>query len=297
MAKKAATTRKPLKTTLASETATSSKTLQAPNGESNLPLARHISITGTESLLLVFTALFLPRSTSSLLGDDWLPPPSSSLDRPQHPWLEPLTASPTLTLLWLSAGVALVISWSAGYARAWAKGKRTEESDQTQATGNTLIATRPVALRDSWLSTLSGVPIIYLLLVLFGAPLTSHCTQTALLSLLLSLLVIHTPIYSLGLPSLSSDSTAYADRLTFVRLFSEFSVRTHLERALVYPVIGSVVGCWIGAFVLPLDWDRPWQAWPLIPAYMAVFGHVVGALVSVTSSSILSLASLDKVAE
>jgi hypothetical protein len=26
-----------------------------------------------------------------------------------------------------------------------------------------------------------------------------------------------------------------------------------------YPTVGTVVGAWAGAIVIPLDWDRPWQ--------------------------------------
>jgi phosphatidylinositol glycan class F len=32
-----------------------------------------------------------------------------------------------------------------------------------------------------------------------------------------------------------------------------------------------LVGAWVGAFAIPLDWDRPWQPWPISSAY-AAFG-------------------------
>ena len=32
------------------------------------------------------------------------------------------------------------------------------------------------------------------------------------------------------------------------------------ERAVVYPSVGSIVGAWLGAIPIALDWDRPWQA-------------------------------------
>ena len=34
---------------------------------------------------------------------------------------------------------------------------------------------------------------------------------------------------------------------------------TPIERAMVYPAIGTVVGCWLGVIPIALDWDRPWQ--------------------------------------
>lgn len=73
------------------------------------PLSRFSSLTGVHSTLLLFTAAYLPRS-SFLLSP--LPPQASSRDRPQHPFLHPLTADPLLTLVWLCLGVALVqASW------------------------------------------------------------------------------------------------------------------------------------------------------------------------------------------
>ena len=40
---------------------------------------------------------------------------------------------------------------------------------------------------------------------------------------------------------------------------SYYRLNTAVERALVFPVLGSFLGCWAGAFPIPLDWDRPWQ--------------------------------------
>jgi GPI ethanolamine phosphate transferase 2/3 subunit F len=39
--------------------------------------------------------------------------------------------------------------------------------------------------------------------------------------------------------------------------------------------IGTVLGAWIGAVPIPLDWDREWQKWPVT----IVAGIYVGALV------------------
>lgn len=39
----------------------------------------------------------------------------------------------------------------------------------------------------------------------------------------------------------------------------EQSPRNGVERALVFPAIGTVVGCWLGIIPIALDWDRPWQ--------------------------------------
>jgi len=98
------------------------------------------------------------------------------------------------------------------------------------------------------------------------------------LAFLISLLTVFTPAYVLGLPSFESDSRSLVTRLTWTRLFAELSPRTAVERAIVYPVVGTAVGSWAGAFPIALDWDRPWQAWPLTPAYAAILGYILGSL-------------------
>ncbi|XP_060129032.1 phosphatidylinositol-glycan biosynthesis class F protein isoform X3 [Zootoca vivipara] len=42
----------------------------------------------------------------------------------------------------------------------------------------------------------------------------------------------------------------------------------------------SVVGAWLGAFPIPLDWDRPWQVWPISCSLGATFGYVAGLLIA-----------------
>ena len=42
--------------------------------------------------------------------------------------------------------------------------------------------------------------------------------------------------------------------------------------------LGTVVGAWFGAFPIPLDWDRPWQAWPITCVVGAVAGNALAGL-------------------
>ena len=37
-------------------------------------------------------------------------------------------------------------------------------------------------------------------------------------------------------------------------------------------------GTWFGAFPIPLDWDRPWQAWPITCVIGAVIGNALVGL-------------------
>ena len=39
----------------------------------------------------------------------------------------------------------------------------------------------------------------------------------------------------------------------------------------------TVVGAWVGAFPIPLDWDRPWQRWPISCIFGLIAGNVLGS--------------------
>lgn len=51
-----------------------------------------------------------------------------------------------------------------------------------------------------------------------------------------------------------------------------------MERSLVYVVVCTLMGCWLGAIPIPLDWDEPWQKWPLTCVISTVGGAVAGHL-------------------
>ena len=53
-----------------------------------------------------------------------------------------------------------------------------------------------------------------------------------------------------------------------------------LGRQLFINFCGAVFGAWIGALPIPLDWDRPWQAWPVSCAAGAVLGSFLANLYS-----------------
>ena len=37
------------------------------------------------------------------------------------------------------------------------------------------------------------------------------------------------------------------------------SPKNAIETATLYPVVGTMLGCWCGCIPISLDWDRPWQ--------------------------------------
>jgi phosphatidylinositol glycan class F len=159
-------------------------------------------------------------------------------------------------------------------------------------------------LKGACKTTLLASLAYHIVLVLLGAPLTNCSTpfmtdadcpsdnlhlRTYLLALLLALLTIPAPAYSIGAPKFSDtthDSQTLVHRLLWTRLFAECTIRNSFERALVYPSVGALLGSWIGAIPIALDWDRPWQAWPLTPAYGAIAGYIIASLAALTVAAI-----------
>ncbi|KAG6889908.1 hypothetical protein C0992_003701 [Termitomyces sp. T32_za158] len=192
----------------------------------------------------------------------------------------------------LCAGVFLLQGWWGGWLRDWFLEYSLSGSDEQKRLDKVIADKgRGTKLATAWGTTFAASCALYAILVLFGAPLTSHVLQTYLLALLLSVLTVFPPAYSLGRPDFcGNDSHALVNRLTWVRLFAEFRLRTPVERAFVYPAIGTALGCWAGVIPTALDWDRPWQAWPLTPAYGAILGYVIASLLALTASATVHLA-------
>jgi phosphatidylinositol glycan class F len=149
------------------------------------------------------------------------------------------------------------------------------------------------SLQAATLSTLVGSVLFYLLSLSLGAPLRLFPLvtqlQTYTLALLLSVLVVYTPIAVLGPPLLLEGSRG-VERWVWMRLFVEvewveelafflsnvcvrkmhtdrslfpstsvFSLKTPYEKAIVYPALFTLLGAWLGGLPIALDWDRPWQ--------------------------------------
>jgi len=257
------------------------------------PFARYCSIVGVHATLLLFTATFLPRTT--LLFELTKPvidlQKVTSKDRPQDPFLDALTLSPIVTVSSICAGVAVLQGWWGGWVRNWCLDFRLGGTDESKRIEKAkLNASKLRNLSNAWFTTFAASFLLTAILFLFGAPLWSHALETYSLALLLSMLTVFTPAYTIGTPSLASDTQSLVTRLTWVRIFAELRVRSPIERAIVYPAVGAFAGSWLGTIPIALDWDRPWQAWPLTPAFGSIFGFVLGSLYSLAKSAVLTLA-------
>ncbi|KAH9929100.1 GPI biosynthesis protein family Pig-F-domain-containing protein [Epithele typhae] len=233
------------------------------------PFARYTSVVGVHTSLLAWDFTGASRDA-----------------KPPRDIMQSLTENPVRTVAWLCVGAALLQSWWASWLHTWAtedKLRKLEPVKDIQAKLERKAASqwdpeRIQAYGRAAATTFAGSIAFYIVTILFGAPILS--------------------------PALVS-------RLTWVRLFAELSClfsrvpalppslppvtlalspRTPVERALVYPAVGAVMGCWAGAIPIGLDWERPWQAWPLPPTFGAVGGYIAGSLAALAVSGTLELA-------
>ncbi|TCD68779.1 hypothetical protein EIP91_009792 [Steccherinum ochraceum] len=296
------------------------KSTTLPDGDSQqiqsfFPFATYTSIVGVHTTLLLFSSLFLPRRPLPILPEYTTTYAFNAADDPRLQ-TNRLTENPFRTAVWICIGTLILQIWWASWIRRWSLDTRdlskagkvynaavevTEQKLQRQTWNSGKLA----AFWTACLSTLVGSFGFAALAMLFGAPLYSHWPHTYALGLLVSLLTVFTPAYTLGAPSLNSDVVSYVTRLTWIRLFVELSPRSPVERAVVYPAVGAILGCWTGAIPAGLDWEEPWQAslyphlhrWPLTTSYGAVGGFVVGSLMALGVSAVENLAHLGRLSQ
>lgn len=106
--------------------------------------------------------------------------------------------------------------------------------------------------------------VYYIIAVLFGAPIFSEQEETFMFSLLLTVLTILPLLLVLG-PDLT------VTVLTSITAYEG----DPLSQIMIVCVRLTLFGAWLGAVVIPLDWDRPWQVWPIPCSLGAILGYIV----------------------
>ncbi|XP_032831001.2 GPI ethanolamine phosphate transferase, stabilizing subunit [Petromyzon marinus] len=105
--------------------------------------------------------------------------------------------------------------------------------------------------------------------VLFGAPVIHLARETFVFSILLTTFTALPCLCILG-PNLSA----------WLRVFTRSGAVSVWEQGLCVGTTCTLMGAWLGALPIPLDWDRPWQAWPITCSMGAVCGYALGLLLS-----------------
>ncbi|XP_028809880.1 phosphatidylinositol-glycan biosynthesis class F protein-like [Denticeps clupeoides] len=120
-------------------------------------------------------------------------------------------------------------------------------------------------LVKSCLHFLLSCLFFHAVVVLYGAPLLESTLETFSLSVLLSTLTTLRCLCVLG-PNVQA----------WIRVFSRDGAMSVWDTSLQITAGCSVVGAWLGAFPIPLDWDRPWQVWPISCTLGATVGFLTG---------------------
>lgn len=104
-------------------------------------------------------------------------------------------------------------------------------------------------------------------MVLFGAPFLTHGAHTFLCAAHLAVLALFPLFYVHGV-----DGAAWATVGGFGAPMDET----------FGGLVGGVVGAWLGAVPIPLDWDREWQRWPVTILCGLYGGYVLGRVIGGT---------------
>ncbi|KAI3455213.1 hypothetical protein Pfo_011876 [Paulownia fortunei] len=106
--------------------------------------------------------------------------------------------------------------------------------------------------------------------IVLGAPVgIQHITKTVHWSLLMSVFTF--------VPAASVFGSSWTD---WHRIFAHTKPVGSTDFIICLPAHGAIIGAWFGAWPMPLDWERPWQEWPICVTYGAVLGYLVGMVVS-----------------
>ncbi|XP_031549097.1 phosphatidylinositol-glycan biosynthesis class F protein-like [Actinia tenebrosa] len=111
--------------------------------------------------------------------------------------------------------------------------------------------------------------IFYVIAVLYGAPFLSKTDETMMLGLVMAVLCFLPPCCILG---------ANLDVLyrIFISNWLECTAESYFQCCMTLTVFGA----WLGAFPIPLDWDRPWQVWPIPCVIGGMLGNTLGVFIS-----------------
>ncbi|XP_050430677.1 phosphatidylinositol-glycan biosynthesis class F protein [Adelges cooleyi] len=115
------------------------------------------------------------------------------------------------------------------------------------------------------ISTILAIGLAYFFSVLFGAPVFSKQEETLVFSILIASVIITPTAMQLGsniLPLLLTElpDTEYLSAL-------EKSERNNFR--------GTVLGAFVGAIVVPFDWETEWQRWPIPCSLGLICGHLL----------------------
>uniref|UniRef100_A0A803QGR0 Phosphatidylinositol-glycan biosynthesis class F protein n=1 Tax=Cannabis sativa TaxID=3483 RepID=A0A803QGR0_CANSA len=106
--------------------------------------------------------------------------------------------------------------------------------------------------------------------IALGAPIgEKYFSKTVNWSIMMSLFTV--------VPAASVFGSSWTD---WQRIFANTKPVGTIDYMICLPAHGAVIGAWFGAWPMPLDWERPWQEWPICVSYGAISGYLIGMAAS-----------------
>ncbi|KAL9939786.1 hypothetical protein V8E36_001603 [Tilletia maclaganii] len=184
-----------------------------------------------------------------------------------------------------SAAIAIFITqaWITRALGNWIATEKLRHSTNTKAEKKGTFEELALTLLTLPFTTLLWVAI---LVGLLGAPIpftstagSNHTLPTLGLGFHLACLITLTPAHVLG-----TDWTQW-DAVFLPAPESEDGRKRRAQEAwhavLFYPAAGALVGALLASFGLALDWNRPWQVWPIPPLIGSTVGLMLGNWVGI----------------
>lgn len=127
---------------------------------------------------------------------------------------------------------------------------------------------RVVDVLRAVLVLIAATGAVFLTTVLFGAKALSHHRETFVFSCLFTVLTVFPVCLHKGIQCV-------------VQFLNGTQPEDVFTSVLAKNIQWTATGAWLGAVVIPLDWNREWQAWPIPCSFGALIGFSVAQIISI----------------
>lgn len=106
--------------------------------------------------------------------------------------------------------------------------------------------------------------VIYIISVLFGAPFLSKQEETMMFSMIVCTFTVLPMLLHFGPETVT---TSFTNLMAFegVENCNKFLLAARL----------TILGAWLGSILIPLDWNKPYQNWPIPCCFGAIGGFFI----------------------
>ncbi|KAF9924755.1 hypothetical protein BGZ65_008167 [Modicella reniformis] len=185
------------------------------------------------------------------------------------------SSSSTLPSLFWTIAALFVFQTTVGLVQSYLHSSNQQAATVKKGKSSSRLSSSSSLLASIVIGTM-GTAVCYAFVVLFGAGFIHQAMETALLACYLSLLSFYPASFVLK-----------GDLTSWLRIFVHNSPQTYTETALYCQGMMAIFGAWLGSIVIPLDWDRPWQVWPVPCVLGAILFYSIGAIVGLVVSVVM----------